>query len=98
MVNTHRKFPVGAKHNAYYAADGTHLRDATKEEIENTVSLRCTNGRSQTPTLRGGKEEAPRQHRVEPRNRHVDMMILCARMIRRATVRQIEELREKKRR
>jgi len=34
MVNTHRKFPVGAKHNAYYAADGTDLRDATKEEIE----------------------------------------------------------------
>jgi len=34
MVNTHRKFPTGAKHNAYYAADGTDLRDATREEIE----------------------------------------------------------------
>jgi len=34
MVNTHRKLPVGAKRNAYYAADGTDLRDATKEEIE----------------------------------------------------------------
>jgi len=34
MVNTHKKFPIDAKHNAYYAADGSHLRDATKEEKE----------------------------------------------------------------
>jgi len=34
MVNTHTKFPVDAKHNAYYAADGSDLRDATKKEIE----------------------------------------------------------------
>jgi len=34
MVNTHRKFPVDAKHNTYYAADGSDLREATKEEIE----------------------------------------------------------------
>jgi len=33
MVNTHRKFPVDAKHNAYYAADGSDLRDATDEKI-----------------------------------------------------------------
>jgi len=34
MVNTHGKFPVDARHNAYYAADGSDLRDATKEEIK----------------------------------------------------------------
>jgi len=34
MVNTHRKFPVDAKHNTYYAADGSDIRDATREEIE----------------------------------------------------------------
>jgi len=34
MVNTHQKYPVEARHNAYYAADGTDLRDATEEEIE----------------------------------------------------------------
>jgi len=33
-VNTHRKFPVDARHNAHYAADGSDLRDATAEEIE----------------------------------------------------------------
>jgi len=33
MVNTHHKFPVDAKHNAYYAADGSDLREATDEEI-----------------------------------------------------------------
>jgi len=33
MVNTHRKFPVDAKHNAYYAADGSDLREATDEEV-----------------------------------------------------------------
>jgi len=33
MVNTHRKFPVDAKHNAYYAADGSDLRDATDKKI-----------------------------------------------------------------
>jgi len=33
-VNTHRKFPVDERHNAYYAADGSDLRDATAEEIE----------------------------------------------------------------
>jgi len=34
MINTHRKFSVEAKHNTYYAADGSDLRDATDEEIE----------------------------------------------------------------
>jgi len=34
MVNTHRKFPVDSKHNAYYAADGSDVRNATKEEIK----------------------------------------------------------------
>jgi len=34
MVNTHRKYPVDARHNTYYAADGSDLRDATEEEIE----------------------------------------------------------------
>jgi len=33
MVNTHRKFPIDAKHNAYYAAVGSDLRDATEEEV-----------------------------------------------------------------
>jgi len=33
-VNTHQKFPVDARHNTYYAADGSDLRDATTEEIE----------------------------------------------------------------
>jgi len=32
MVNTHKKFPTDAKHNAYYEADGSDLRDATSEE------------------------------------------------------------------
>jgi len=34
MVNTHMKFPTDAKHNAYYKADGSDLRDATPEEKE----------------------------------------------------------------
>jgi len=34
MVNTHRKFPVEARHNVFYAADGSDIRDATREEIE----------------------------------------------------------------
>jgi len=34
MVNTHRKYPVDARNNTYYAADGSDLRDATEEEIE----------------------------------------------------------------
>jgi len=34
IVNTHRKFPIDAKHNAYYAADRSDLRNATKEVIE----------------------------------------------------------------
>jgi len=34
-VNTHRKFPVDARHNTYYTADGSDLRDATGEEVEN---------------------------------------------------------------
>jgi len=34
MVNTHRKFPVEARHNAFYAADGSDVRDATREEVE----------------------------------------------------------------
>jgi len=34
MVNTHGKFPGDAKHNAYYAADGSDVRDATKEEVK----------------------------------------------------------------
>jgi len=33
MVNTHRKFPIDAKHNAYYAADGSDFRDATEDEV-----------------------------------------------------------------
>jgi len=33
-VNTHRKFPVDARHNTYYAADRSDLRDATAEEVE----------------------------------------------------------------
>jgi len=33
-VITHRKFPVDARHNTYYAADGSDLRDATAEEIK----------------------------------------------------------------
>jgi len=34
MVNTHLKFPNDVRHNTYYAADGTDLRDATSDEIE----------------------------------------------------------------
>jgi len=34
MVNTHKKFPTDVKHNAYYEADGSDLRDATPEERE----------------------------------------------------------------
>jgi len=34
MVNTHCKYPVDARHNTYYAANGSYLRDATEEEIE----------------------------------------------------------------
>jgi len=34
MVNTHGKFPVDARHNTYYEANGSDLRDATEEEIE----------------------------------------------------------------
>jgi len=33
-VNAHRKFPVDARHNAYYAADGSDLRDATTGEVK----------------------------------------------------------------
>jgi len=34
MVNTHAKYPNDVKHNAFYPADGTDLRDATSEEVE----------------------------------------------------------------
>jgi len=34
MVNTHLKYPVDARHNTYYAADGSNLRNAAEEEIE----------------------------------------------------------------
>jgi len=34
MVNTHNKYPVEARHNAYCAADGSDLRDATEVERE----------------------------------------------------------------
>jgi len=34
MVNTHKKYPIDPRHNAYYAADGSDLRDATEEERE----------------------------------------------------------------
>jgi len=33
-VNTYRKYPVDVRHNTYYAADGSDLRDATEEELE----------------------------------------------------------------
>jgi len=33
-VNTHSQYPVDVRHNAYYAADGADLRDATEEERE----------------------------------------------------------------
>jgi len=34
MVTTHKKYPTDVRHNAYYAADGSDLRDATSDEIE----------------------------------------------------------------
>jgi len=34
MVNTHQKYPVDARHNTYYTASGSDLRDATEEGIE----------------------------------------------------------------
>jgi len=39
MVNTHAKFPNDVRHNTYYAADKSNLRDATEEEVKNTASL-----------------------------------------------------------
>jgi len=72
MVNTHRKFPAGAKHNAYYAADGTDLRDATKEEVEKyrlaamhkrkkpDVDPTWRKGGSSASTSRGSKEQTRR--------------------------------------
>jgi len=34
MVNTHKKFPIDAKHNTCYAANESDLRDATEKERE----------------------------------------------------------------
>jgi len=34
MVNTHKKYPNDVKHNTFYPADGTNLRDATAEEVK----------------------------------------------------------------
>jgi len=34
MVNTHVKFPNDVRHNTYYVADGSDLRDATEEEVK----------------------------------------------------------------
>jgi len=58
MVNTHKKFPVDAKHNTYYAADGSDIRDATREEIEK-YSLAALHKRKKPDLDAGGKSESP---------------------------------------
>jgi len=59
MVNTHRKYPVEAKHNTYYAADGSDLRDATEEEIEK-YRLAASHKRGK-PESSGEKSESVRK-------------------------------------
>jgi len=79
MVNIHRKFPVDAKHNTYFAADGSDLRDATKEEIEKyrlaashkrkkpDVDPDWGKGGSNASTSRGDKRVREQPHQREER-------------------------------
>jgi len=81
MVNTHRKFPVDAKHNAYYAADGSDLRDATRDEIKKyrlaaahkrrkpEAESFCEKSESATTTQPGGRVETTRTRRDDDRER-----------------------------
>jgi len=81
MVNTHRKFPVDAKHNAYYAADGSDLRDATGEEIEKyrqaaahkhrkpDAESSCEKSESATMTHPGRKVDTTHLRKEEDRGR-----------------------------
>jgi len=84
MVNTHRKFPIDAKHNAYYAADGSDLRDATKEEIEKyqlaalhkrrkpDADPAWGKGGSSASTARGDKRARERPHQRDEKQRGSD--------------------------
>jgi len=81
MVNTHRKFPVDAKHNAYYAADGSDLRDATRDEIEKyrlaaahkrrkpEAESSCEKSENATTTYPGGRVDTTRTRRDDDRGR-----------------------------
>jgi len=59
MVKTHQKYPVEARHNAYYAADGTDLRDATEEEIEK-YKLAATHKKRKPESSKKKSESATR--------------------------------------
>jgi len=81
MVNTHRKFPVDARHNAFYAADGSDLREATREEIEKyrlavahkqrkpEVESSYEKSESATTTPPGGKVENTSARKDDDRGR-----------------------------
>jgi len=84
MVNTHGKFPGDAKHNAYYAADGLDVGDATKEEVEKyrLVALHKRNkpdidapGRkseSSTSAVQADQHDTDKQHRRNEESRGQD--------------------------
>jgi len=83
MVNTHEKFPVDERHNTFYAADGSDLRDATVEETEKyglaaahkrrrpeaepTTGIDTEKPREQSPRRRS-KETESRYRGVERKN------------------------------
>jgi len=60
MVNTNRKFPNDVKHNTYYTADGTDLRDATEEEVEKYRLAATHKRRKPESESVGGKTEGTR--------------------------------------
>jgi len=84
MMNTHRKFSIDAKHNAYYAADGSDVRDATREEIEKyhltalhkpkKLDADAAGGKSgsSTSVVRAGKEDkdSPQKRDEKTRGRN----------------------------
>jgi len=81
MVNTHRKFPVEARHNAFYAANGSDIRDANREEVEKyrlaaahkrrkpKVESSCEKSESATTVHPGGKVETTRVRKDDDRGR-----------------------------
>jgi len=58
MVNTHKKFPTDAKHNVYYEADGSDLRDATPEEKEKYRLAALHKRKKPEAESSGGKSES----------------------------------------